>query len=46
MGMPWGNSSRALVYHTPEDTPENIEEKAIEAVLLTVRHFIKKKDSE
>lgn len=46
MGMPWENSSRALVYHTPEDTPENIEEKAIEAVLLIARRFVEKKDSE
>ncbi len=40
IGMPWGNSSRASVYHTPADIPENIDEKAIEAVLLTARRFI------
>lgn len=45
MGMPWGNTARALVYHTPADTPENIEEKAIEAVLLCARRFVEITDA-
>jgi aminopeptidase YwaD len=26
MGMPWGNSERGAVYHTPADTPESVSE--------------------
>ena len=33
MGMPWGNSDRASVYHTPQDTADTIEEEAVAAAI-------------
>ncbi|WP_457557219.1 M28 family metallopeptidase [Candidatus Harpocratesius sp.] len=46
MGMPWGNSNRASVYHTPEDTVDKIEPQAIQAAMNIAWQFIIKKEEE
>lgn len=46
MGMPWGNSQRASVYHTPQDTIESIEPQAVKGALRIIWEFIKKKEKE
>lgn len=40
MAMPWDNSERAAVYHTPDDTVDSIEPKAVEAALAIAIGFI------
>jgi hypothetical protein len=44
IGMPWSNNSRSSVYHTPNDTLEHVEEKAVEAAISTYINYIKKND--
>ena len=46
MGMPWGNSSRSSVYHTPQDTVEAVDSRTIEAFLLTASAFTARIDSD
>lgn len=45
-GMPWGNSQRASVYHTPQDTVENIEPEAVERSLNIIWKYIYQKEKE
>jgi hypothetical protein len=33
MGMPWGNTNRSAVYHTPADLPETVSPSAVEAAI-------------
>lgn len=33
LGMPWGNSARASVYHTPDDTIDHVEKDVVQAGL-------------
>ncbi len=35
-----------LVYHTPEDTPENIDRSAVEAIMKIAANYIVRKDAE
>lgn len=44
IGMPWSNNSRSAVYHTPNDTLEHVEERAVEAAVKTYIGFIEKSD--
>jgi aminopeptidase YwaD len=44
MAMPWDNSSRSSVYHTPQDTPDAIEPEAVEISLEIAIHVIKEID--
>ncbi len=44
IGMPWTNSSRSHVYHTPFDTLEHVSPKAVEDTLNIYQEFIKQKD--
>jgi len=46
MAMPWSNSARANVYHTPKDTLDAVEEEAVEALITIYIEYIKKKDIE
>ncbi|RLI64960.1 MAG: hypothetical protein DRO88_05895 [Promethearchaeia archaeon] len=46
MGMPWGNSQRASVYHTPRDTVDSIESQAVLGAMKILWRYIVKKDSE
>ncbi len=46
MGMPWGNSSRSSVYHTPKDTIDAVDSRAVEAFLLTASTFIARMDND
>jgi len=40
IGMPWGNTERGSVYHTPQDTVEQIDETAVEqAVSIAIRYI-------
>ena len=45
MGMPWGNTKHAKVYHTPNDKVDAIEPKAVATAIQIVIEFIKQKDS-
>lgn len=45
MAMPWDNSERASVYHTP-DTVDKVEPKAVEAVMGIAIGFIEQVDRE
>ena len=44
IAMPWGNSSRASVYHTPNDKVEAIEPEAVKASLEILHGYILQKD--
>jgi len=44
MAMPWDNNSRAAVYHTPNDTAENIDPKAIDAAVDIFIEYIRRED--
>ncbi|MGD9910666.1 MAG: M28 family metallopeptidase [Candidatus Izemoplasmatales bacterium] len=44
MAMPWSNSARANVYHTPKDTLDAVEKEAVEALITIYIEYIKKKD--
>ncbi len=46
MGMPWGNSQRAAVYHTPEDTLEAVSADAVSAALDLARDLAEDLDRE
>jgi hypothetical protein len=46
MAMPWDNSERAAVYHTPDDLPEAIEPKAVEAAIAVALGFINEVDAQ
>ncbi len=40
IGMPWGNTERGSVYHTPLDTVEHVDETAVEqAVSIAIRYI-------
>lgn len=44
MAMPWSNNERAAVYHTPNDTTDNIEPKAIENTIDIFMTYIERTD--
>jgi len=44
IGMPWSNSKRSNVYHTPNDTLENVSEKATIDTLNILINYIKELD--
>jgi len=44
MAMPWNNSERASVYHTPNDTVDSIEKEAIDATIDIFIDYIKSKE--
>ena len=46
MAMPWDNNERASVYHTPNDTLDKVDPKAIEAVMGIAIGFVKEIDKE
>ncbi len=46
MAMPWDNSERAAVYHTPNDTIDAVEKEAIEAGLQIFFDMVYTKDQE
>lgn len=44
IGMPWTNSERSNVYHTPEDTLDHVHPQVVQDTLQIFEHFIRKKD--
>ncbi|MFP4287263.1 MAG: M28 family metallopeptidase [Candidatus Izemoplasmataceae bacterium] len=44
IGMPWSNDSRSNVYHTPNDLPEAVSKKAVEAALAIFKTYIEERD--
>jgi hypothetical protein len=44
MAMPWDNSERASVYHTPNDTIDKVEKEAVKAGLEIFFDIVKTKD--
>lgn len=42
IGMPWSNDSRSNVYHTPNDTLDNVDPRIIEASIDIFIEYIKK----
>ncbi len=44
MAMPWDNTERSAVYHTPNDTVDNVEQKVLAAALEIFMSFVKEKD--
>ena len=46
MAMPWDNSERASVYHTPNDTIDKVEKAAIKAGLEIFFDLVNAKDKE
>lgn len=44
IGMPWTNSNRSAVYHTPKDTLEHVHPKVIEDTLQIFFNYIVMKD--
>jgi aminopeptidase YwaD len=46
MAMPWDNSERASVYHTPNDTLDAVEKEAVKAGLEVLFDLIYTKDKE
>jgi hypothetical protein len=44
LAMPWDNSERASVYHTPNDTIDKVEKAAIKAGLEIFFELLKNKD--
>ncbi len=44
MAMPWSNSERASVYHTPNDTIDSIETDVIDAAIDIFISYIENKD--
>ncbi|MCF7924430.1 MAG: Zn-dependent exopeptidase M28 [Candidatus Izimaplasma sp.] len=41
IAMPWSNKERASIYHTPKDTLDQVEEKAVEAAIDIFITYIK-----
>ena len=46
MAMPWDNTERAAVYHTPNDTCDAVEQQAVKAGLEVFFEVVKAMDSE
>jgi aminopeptidase YwaD len=46
MGMPWSNSARSAVYHTPADTVEAVSSEAVTAVLELADRLARELDGE
>ncbi len=46
MGMPWDNSERASVYHTPNDTVDKVDKNAVKAGLEIFFNVLNKLDNE
>jgi len=46
VAMPWGNSERASVYHTPKDAVESIEPEVVSASMEIIYDYIQQKDQE
>ncbi|MDD2398656.1 MAG: M28 family peptidase [Bacilli bacterium] len=44
IGMPWSNENRSNVYHTPQDTLDNVRPAVVEQILKTYIEFIEKAD--
>ncbi len=44
IGMPWTNSSRSHVYHTPNDTLDHVHPQVVQDALQIYEHFIREKD--
>jgi aminopeptidase YwaD len=44
LAMPWGNSARASVYHTPDDTIDHVEKEVVQAGLEIFFALLKHKD--
>ncbi|MDY0278588.1 MAG: M20/M25/M40 family metallo-hydrolase [Acholeplasma sp.] len=42
IGMPWSNEARSNVYHTPNDTLDNVDPRIIEASIEIFIEYIKK----
>ena len=45
LAMPWGNSARAPVYHTPDDTIEHVEKEVVQAGLEIFFSLLTEKES-
>ncbi len=46
MGMPWNAAGREIIYHTPNDTVDAIEPKAVEAAIEIAYSYIRLKDGQ
>lgn len=46
IAMPWNNSERSEVYHTPDDTVEQIDEVAVEQTVSIAIRFIERLDTD
>ena len=46
MAMPWSNSARSQVYHTPNDTIDHIEKDAIDAAIDIFVSYVEMHDKE
>jgi hypothetical protein len=46
MGMPWGNSDRSAVYHTPADTPDAVDEGAVAEAIGLACNLARQLDAE
>lgn len=44
IGMPWTNSNRSAVYHTPQDTLDHVNPKVIEDTINIFYHYVIQKD--
>ena len=44
IGMPWTNSNRSAVYHTPNDTLSHVHPKVVEDSLNIFYHYVIQKD--
>ncbi len=44
IGMPWGNTERGSVYHTPSDTVDQVDEVAVEQAISIAIRFIENLD--
>ena len=45
IGMPWSNDARSNVYHTPNDTLDNVDPKIIEASIDIFVEYIERNQS-
>ena len=45
IGMEWSNDNRSSVYHTPNDLPEAVSKKAVEAAITIFKHYIETLDT-
>ncbi len=46
VGMPWGNTDRGAVYHTPADTVESVSEETVAAAIGLAEDLARQLDGE